>query len=104
MAPDLLVAELTNVLWKYRAALRPGQAASALEALPRVVPHLVPSLPPAQAAYAIAAELGHPAYDCFYLALAEQRGLPLATADRRLVRRLADTPWAARLRPLGAAA
>ena len=35
--------------------------------------------------------LNHPAYDCFYLALAEQRRTTLITADRRLLDRLAGT-------------
>jgi predicted nucleic acid-binding protein len=30
-------------------------------------------------------DLQHPVYDCVYLALALQRGLPLVTADQRLV-------------------
>jgi predicted nucleic acid-binding protein len=30
-------------------------------------------------------ELRHPIYDCLYLALAQRRGLPLVTADERLV-------------------
>jgi predicted nucleic acid-binding protein len=41
----------------------------------------------------IAAELRHPAYDCFYLALAQERRAQLVTADRRLISRLAGTPW-----------
>jgi predicted nucleic acid-binding protein len=32
----------------------------------------------------IAAEVNHKIYDCLYLALALERGEPLATADRRL--------------------
>jgi predicted nucleic acid-binding protein len=38
-------------------------------------------------------ELRHPAYECFYLALAEERRAKLVTADRRLLGRLAGTPW-----------
>jgi predicted nucleic acid-binding protein len=37
--------------------------------------------------------LRHPAYDCFYLALAERNTSPLVTADDRLIRRCADTPF-----------
>jgi predicted nucleic acid-binding protein len=44
-------------------------------------------------ALAIAIELRHSAYDCFYLALAEQRTSSLVTADDRLIRRCADTPF-----------
>jgi predicted nucleic acid-binding protein len=31
----------------------------------------------------LATDLGHPVYDCFYLALAVQEQLPVVTADRR---------------------
>src|ERR1019366_6257945 len=44
-------------------------------------------------ALAIAIELRHPAYDCFYLAVAERNTSPLVTADDRLIRRCADTPF-----------
>jgi predicted nucleic acid-binding protein len=45
-------------------------------------------------ALAIASAIEHPAYDCFYLALAELRDTRMVTADRRLQSRLAATPWA----------
>jgi hypothetical protein len=38
---------------------------------------------------------GHPVYDCFYLALAEQANASFVTADSRLFERLAGTPPAA---------
>jgi len=37
----------------------------------------------------LAVELGHPVYDCLYLALAASHSAPLATADERL-RRVAE--------------
>ena len=40
-------------------------------------------------ATALAVSLGHPAYDCLYLALAREMDLPFVTADGRLVRKLA---------------
>jgi predicted nucleic acid-binding protein len=43
-------------------------------------------------AFAIAIEFRHPAYDRFHLALAERR-VPLVTADDRLIRRCANTPF-----------
>jgi predicted nucleic acid-binding protein len=43
---------------------------------------------------AIARDLDHPDYDCFYLALAEQRQATLVTADRRLLNRVRGTQWA----------
>jgi predicted nucleic acid-binding protein len=44
-------------------------------------------------ALAIAIELRHPAYDCFYLALAERSASQLVTAHDRLIRRCANTPF-----------
>jgi predicted nucleic acid-binding protein len=42
-------------------------------------------------------------YDCFYLALSEAEDAPLVTADRRLVAKVAGTPFAARTLHLSAA-
>ena len=36
-------------------------------------------------------------YDALYVALAEQRDMPLVTADERLIRRLSRDPGLARL-------
>ena len=33
----------------------------------------------------LAIALDHPAYDCFYIAHAEQLGAPLLTADKKLI-------------------
>jgi predicted nucleic acid-binding protein len=35
----------------------------------------------------VARRLGHPVYDCVYLALAEREHAPFVTADHRLLRR-----------------
>ena len=52
---------------------------------------------------ALARELDHPVYDCFYLALAEREGVQLLTADARLIGRLAGTARAGLCRPLAPA-
>ena len=36
-------------------------------------------------------------HDALYVALAEQRAMPLVTADERLIRRMSDDPGLARL-------
>ena len=51
----------------------------------------------------LAIELDHPAYDCIYLALALERGVPFVTADQRLLRRAAQSAYASSLLPLGSA-
>jgi predicted nucleic acid-binding protein len=52
-----------------------------LKSSPVVVPHPMRQL--AASAARLAIDLGHPAYDCFTLALAIQEQYPVITADRR---------------------
>jgi len=86
-APDLLVAECANILWKKvrRSELSEREAAFAAGLLARADIELVAMRPYLEAATRIAGALDHPAYDCFYIALAEAEGLRLVTADAKLV-------------------
>jgi predicted nucleic acid-binding protein len=88
-APELLVAECANILWKKvrRKELSEPEAAFAAGLLARADIELVAMRPYLEAATRIAAALDHPAYDCFYIALAEAEGLRLVTADWTLVRK-----------------
>lgn len=85
-APDLILAETTNVLWKKarRGDIKDPQAYFAEAAnLPDVlVLHRCQDL--FVRASAIALDIDHPVYDCIYLACAEAEGVPLVTADHRL--------------------
>jgi predicted nucleic acid-binding protein len=98
VAPELIVAEIVNVLWKRVAtgAIELSQAADVPQAIPRALAELWPLGPLAARTFAIATELRHPAYACFYLALAEAKDVQLVTADRRFAQRLAGTQWEAR--------
>lgn len=86
LVPDLLFPEVANILWKKQSG-REMDAATA-EAAVRLLLHLplqvhgCASL--ASEALSLSIRLMHPAYDCFYLALARQAGCRLVTADRRL--------------------
>jgi predicted nucleic acid-binding protein len=62
---------------------------------------LVAMPPVARRASALARELDHPVYDCFYLALAEREDVPLVTGDGRLVGKVARTRWGGLVRRLG---
>lgn len=96
LAPDLIAAEVCNVAWLKlrRGEITSEQAMAMVEGLPDVLDELVPSVQVARRALEIANALAHPAYDCFYLALAELRGTRMVTDDRRLLGRLKDTVYA----------
>jgi predicted nucleic acid-binding protein len=102
IAPDLVLAEITNAAWK--AALFGGASSEAVTLLVQAsadyFDELVPAADLKDRALEIALALEHPAYDCFYLALAEQRECKLITADERLRARCAKTLFARLVRPL----
>jgi predicted nucleic acid-binding protein len=86
LAPDFMPVEVTNAWWK---KLRRREMD--LAAIERAVTHLlameivwVSAATLLRPAARLAAELGHPVYDCVYLALAASRSAVLATADERL--------------------
>lgn len=102
IAPDLVIAEITNAAWKFVAYdnVSSEVATAILREAEKGYDELVPSVLLKDRALEIAISLRHPAYDCFYLALAEERDCPMVTADDRLLARCAKTPFAKRLRPL----
>jgi predicted nucleic acid-binding protein len=81
---------IRNVEDSVLATLRARAAAR----LPLAFDRLIPLAPLALRAVAISRDLDDPAYDCFYLALAEDQHATLVTADGRLLNRLRGTPWA----------
>ncbi len=85
-APDLIVPEFVNVLWKrVRRQECSRTAAEAVLTLWEVDrPSLVPSSDLAAQAFQLATALDQSVYDCLYIALALSIEAPLATADRRL--------------------
>jgi predicted nucleic acid-binding protein len=88
LAPDLMAVEATNAWWK---KLRHGEmerpdVEQAVTNLLAVGISWTPSAVLLRLAARLAIELGHPVYDCLYLALATARSASLATADDRLGR------------------
>ena len=86
VAPGLLFAEAANALWvKHRRGdLSRRDLAEAIQVLrsaPVSVPLEMRHLAPAAAT--LAADLEHPVYDCYYLALALHEQFPVLTADSR---------------------
>lgn len=101
VAPELLLGELGNALWKKvgKEEIGPVQAAAAFAEIEAWLP-IVTTVPVSRRALEIALVLGHPVYDCLYLALAEATGWNILTADRRLIERCRDTAFAALLTSL----
>lgn len=102
IGPELVIAELCNIFWrKTRLGLfTAAQADAAAALIPTLYAAFAPCAPLGRRAMAISAALDHPAYDCFYIALAEDVGAEVVTADKRLLSVVRRTPWAARMRSL----
>lgn len=88
IAPDLLIAEVGNVLWKKvsRRAITRRHAQEAIIWLPELFDRLFDSAALAPRALEIAVEHGATLYDSLYVALAEAAGgeAVLVTADPEL--------------------
>ncbi|MFY0636957.1 type II toxin-antitoxin system VapC family toxin [Maricaulis maris] len=85
-APRLIFAETGNALWQY---VRHNQTtvADASTALVKLAGLVAQPEEAGLAASALemACELGHPVYDCTYLALADRDHRPILSADRRML-------------------
>lgn len=88
-APDLIIPECANILWKKHrlSQLTFAQASAAAQLLERADIELVAMGAQLHRATELAIELDHPAYDCFYIALALDKGCTFVTADQRLLRK-----------------
>jgi predicted nucleic acid-binding protein len=89
LAPDLVLTEAANALWKKTAAreLSSAEADRALATLITSGLALHATVPLLPRALRFAHRLRHPVYDCVYLALAEREDARLVTADARLLAR-----------------
>jgi predicted nucleic acid-binding protein len=92
IAPDLLIPECANILWKKvrRSQLEPSEAEIAARLLARAEIELVGTRSLLETATRLAIELDHPTYDCIYLALAMNKGCPFVTADRGFVAKVGE--------------
>lgn len=91
-APDLLVPECANILWKKvrRKELSEAEALLAARLLERAEVDLAPMRRLLEPATQLAVALNHAAYDCLYLALAQSTGCDFITADERLCVKVRD--------------
>jgi len=88
LAPDLMAVEATTAWWKKlrRREMELADVEQAVTNLLALGIAWAPSTALLRPAARLAAELGHPVYDCVYLTLAAAHSAPLATADDRLRR------------------
>ena len=102
VAPDLIYAEVGNVIWKRVrfAELSPSEAERAIGVLVKIPLLLGDSRVLLENALRLAILHGRTVYDCLYLALALARGEVLVTTDQRLINSLTSTELARFVRPL----
>jgi predicted nucleic acid-binding protein len=88
-SPALVYAEVGNALAKKEAVgdIDPGEAVRKMREITRADIDTIPNEYLAAEAVRLALEMGHPVYDCFYLALAMAEEIPLITADGEFVAR-----------------
>ena len=101
-APDLLLVEVANAL-RRKVQLGEVLEEQALSGFRRVADTLVISSVTtdiARRALELGLEIGHPVYDCVYLALAESLDTTIATRDTELTKRFTRAGYAHRLEAL----
>jgi predicted nucleic acid-binding protein len=101
-APDLLFIEMAAVATKQvrRGLATPEAGRDAVVSVGDLIDKVAPSRALAARAFAFAWNQGVSAHDGAYLALAEQLGAPMVTADLRLVERARAFGGGALVRPL----
>ena len=89
-APELIVPEMANILWKkhQRSELTAMEASVAAGLLVNAGITLLPMAELKTPAVDLAIMLGHPAYDCVYIAAAAKLECGFLTADSSLIRKL----------------
>jgi predicted nucleic acid-binding protein len=91
LAPDLVYAEVGNVIWKRHARreIDEAEAGELLADVLRLPLRTTPSEELVASALSLALRVGRTVYDCLYIALAVRSGSVMVTADRRLANALA---------------
>lgn len=94
-APDLIRLEMAGALTRSvrRKDISDDYARAAYELAERSLPRIEDSSPLMPRVFQLSLELAHPCSDCVFLALAESRGVALATSDARFARKLASTTY-----------
>ncbi|MEK7276721.1 MAG: type II toxin-antitoxin system VapC family toxin [Chloroflexota bacterium] len=84
LAPELLLAEVANILWKKRSQLGEEEATRIIDSVISTGIWIVGMEPLIREAYRIARQFDRTAYDSTYIALARERDCDFVTADERL--------------------
>jgi predicted nucleic acid-binding protein len=95
-APELLLAEVANILWKKvgRGELTAVQAEKIAQDVSQADINIHPLGPQFEHGLRIALATGRSAYDSIYLVLADSLSTRVVTADRRLYNALQGGPYA----------
>lgn len=91
IAPDLIVPEVVNTLWKQsvrRSEISLTEARESCADFLALEVRVHPSARIAEQAFHFAAEENHSVYDALYIVLALERGCEFITADQRVVSKL----------------
>lgn len=106
VAPELLLAEVANVLWRRSLGneIDPSNAVRAIALLKGMFRILLPTADLVDSAWEAALTLRHPVYDCLYLTAARQMEAQLVTDDLRLQKVVKGTEWEPLVRPLASMA
>jgi predicted nucleic acid-binding protein len=98
--PDILLMELANAL-RYSARLSAGRILEDLETFSALGIAIVPfSLEALKSSIALSMERDLAVYDAYFLALAQAMGIPLITADQRMLSRLTAEAGALNLKDI----
>jgi len=98
-APDLLVTEVANIVWKkvLKGELRTHQGRRILDSVTRAPIEFFPAGLIINRALEIAMDIKHPVYDALYLALGAELGCTLISDDRKLCRIASEKGFDVRL-------
>ncbi len=99
IAPDLLLPEFGNILWKKveRGQITIETSRTILQEFKAVTLRIYPSEPLLETAVDMAITLRRTVYDCFYLALAVTQQCQMVTADGKFYNALKTSSYASNL-------
>ncbi|TDR93263.1 type II toxin-antitoxin system VapC family toxin [Enterovirga rhinocerotis] len=85
IAPGIIRLEVAHVLWKgvRRGAMTPSALESSMDVMDQLFAGAAATDDLIAPAMQLMRRLGHPVYDCLYIALADRVGTTLVTADER---------------------